>query len=79
MKIHPLRIGRTKVPFGQFYGGLHGFSLREFAADKDHFIWVPIHAYLIEHPAAGPVLVDTGSARSRSHTSTTTAVRSWST
>ena len=47
MKIHPLRIGRTKVPFGQFYGGLHGFSLGEFAADKDHFIWVPIHAYLI--------------------------------
>ncbi|GAA4514751.1 hypothetical protein GCM10023191_083720 [Actinoallomurus oryzae] len=60
MKIYPLRIGRTKVPFGQFYGGLHGFSLREFAADKDHFIWVPIHAYLIEHPTAGPVLVDTG-------------------
>lgn len=60
MKIHPLRIGRTKVPFGQFYGGLQGFSLADFAADKDHFIWVPIHAYLIEHPTAGPVLVDTG-------------------
>jgi N-acyl homoserine lactone hydrolase len=60
MKIHPLRIGRTKVPFGQFYGGPRGFSLSEFAADKDHFIWVPIHAYLVEHPTAGPVLVDTG-------------------
>jgi glyoxylase-like metal-dependent hydrolase (beta-lactamase superfamily II) len=60
MKIHPLRIGRTKVPFGQFYGGLDGFSIAEFAADKDHFIWVPIHAYLLEHPAVGPVLVDTG-------------------
>lgn len=60
MKIYPLRIGRTKVPYGQFYGGLRGFSLAEFAADKDHFIWVPIHAYLIDHPSVGPVLVDTG-------------------
>lgn len=60
MNIHPLRIGRTKVPFGQFYGGLNGFSVSEFAADKDHFIWVPIHAYLLEHPTAGPILVDTG-------------------
>ncbi|WP_433251774.1 N-acyl homoserine lactonase family protein [Actinomadura nitritigenes] len=60
MNIHPLRIGRTKVPFGQFYGGLEGFSISEFAADKDHFIWVPIHAYLLEHPTAGPILVDTG-------------------
>ncbi|SEP54124.1 N-acyl homoserine lactonase family protein [Amycolatopsis saalfeldensis] len=60
MKIHPLRIGRTKVPFGQFYGGLSGFSVSEFAEDKGHFIWVPIHAYLLEHPTAGPVLVDAG-------------------
>jgi N-acyl homoserine lactone hydrolase len=60
MKLHPLRIGRTKVPFGQFYGGLRNFSFADFAADKDHFIWVPIHAYLIEHPTVGPILVDTG-------------------
>ncbi|WP_194916539.1 MBL fold metallo-hydrolase [Catenulispora rubra] len=60
MNIHPLRIGRTKVPFGQFYGGLEGFSISDFANDKDHFIWVPIHAYLLEHPTVGPVLIDTG-------------------
>src|SRR5215469_14736811 len=60
MKIHPLRIGSTKVPYGQFYGGLQGFSFGEFVDDKDHFIRVPIHAYLIEHPTDGPVLVDTG-------------------
>lgn len=63
MKIHPLRIGRTKVPFGQFYGGLAGADLNEFVTDKDHFIWVPIHAYLLEHPTVGPVLVDTGISR----------------
>jgi glyoxylase-like metal-dependent hydrolase (beta-lactamase superfamily II) len=60
MKIHPLRVGRTKVPFGQFYGGLAGADFGEFVTDKDHFIWVPIHAYLLEHPTVGPVLVDTG-------------------
>lgn len=60
LKIHPLRIGRTKVPFGQFYGGLAGYSIGDFAEDKDQFIWVPIHAFLIEHPVAGPILIDTG-------------------
>ncbi|GAA3578973.1 hypothetical protein GCM10022222_74670 [Amycolatopsis ultiminotia] len=60
VKVFPLRIGRTKVPYGQFYGGLDTFSLTEFVQDKDHFIWVPIHAFLIEHPSAGPFLVDTG-------------------
>jgi glyoxylase-like metal-dependent hydrolase (beta-lactamase superfamily II) len=60
MKIHPLRIGRTKVPFDQFYGGLAGASFDDFVSDKDHFVWVPIHAYLLEHPVLGPVLVDTG-------------------
>jgi N-acyl homoserine lactone hydrolase len=60
MKIYPLRIGRTKVPFGQFYGGLEHYSFADFVSDKAQFIWVPIHAFLIEHPAAGPLLVDTG-------------------
>ncbi|MBB4685128.1 N-acyl homoserine lactonase family protein [Amycolatopsis jiangsuensis] len=59
-KVFPLRIGRTKVPYGQFYGGLGDFSIAEFAEDKDHFIRVPIHAFLIEHAERGPVLVDTG-------------------
>ncbi|GAA3220258.1 N-acyl homoserine lactonase family protein [Nonomuraea helvata] len=60
MKVFPLRTGRTKVPFGQFYGGLDGYSMTDFVTDKEHYIWVPIHSYLIEHPQAGPILVDTG-------------------
>lgn len=63
MKIYPLLLGRTKVPFGQFYGGTGNWTgiqgLLEFASDKDHFLWVPIYAYVIEHPG-GHVLVDTG-------------------
>lgn len=60
LKVYPLRIGRTKVPFGQFYGGIEGYSLGDFAEDKDQFIWVPIHAFLVVHPVAGPILIDTG-------------------
>lgn len=64
IKVFQLRVGTTKVPFGQFYGGLHGWQglpgLYRFATDKSHFIMVPIHAYLIAHPQEGPILVDTG-------------------
>ncbi|MFJ9153455.1 N-acyl homoserine lactonase family protein [Streptomyces sp. NPDC102270] len=62
MKVFPLRVGRTKVPYGQFYGGHDGFSVLDLAGDKSSFIWVPIHAYLIEHPTVGPMLLDTGIA-----------------
>jgi glyoxylase-like metal-dependent hydrolase (beta-lactamase superfamily II) len=71
MKVFPLRVGATKVPYGQFYGGLQGWNgprgFVRFATDKSHYIWVPIHAYLIEHPTAGPILVDTGISWVQSH------------
>ena len=64
MKLYPLLLGRTKVPYGQFYGGLSGWeglgALIRFVTDKRHFIWVPIHAYLLEHPQEGLVLFDAG-------------------
>jgi glyoxylase-like metal-dependent hydrolase (beta-lactamase superfamily II) len=60
VQVIPLRVGRTKVPYGQFYGGLDGYSGLDLATDKSAFIWVPIHAYLIEHPSEGPLLLDTG-------------------
>jgi hypothetical protein len=64
IKVRPLRLGATKVPFGQFYGGLEGWrgprALYRYATDKKHFIVVPIHAYLIEHPQDGLILVDAG-------------------
>jgi glyoxylase-like metal-dependent hydrolase (beta-lactamase superfamily II) len=71
MKLYPLLLGRTKVPYGQFYGGLSGWdglrALLHFITDKRHFIWVPIHAYLIEHPNQGLVLVDTGICADQAH------------
>ncbi len=64
IKVYPLHIGDTKVPYGQFYGGLGGWDgvqgLWRFATDKSHYIIVPIHAYLIDHPRVGLILVDTG-------------------
>ena len=71
MKLYPLRLGRTKVPYGQFYGGLSGWeglrALFHFVTDKSHFIWVPIHAYLLEHPTAGLILFDAGICSAQVH------------
>ncbi|MBX3083054.1 MAG: N-acyl homoserine lactonase family protein [Anaerolineae bacterium] len=71
IKVFPLTVGSTRVPFGQFYGGLDGWTgfgaLRRFATDKAHPLLVPISAYLIEHPSAGPILVDTGINSDQAH------------
>jgi glyoxylase-like metal-dependent hydrolase (beta-lactamase superfamily II) len=71
MKLHPILLGRTKVPFGQFYGGLDGWeglgALVRFITDKSHFIWVPIHGYLLEHPSQGLILIDTGICSEQAH------------
>jgi N-acyl homoserine lactone hydrolase len=71
MKVYPVHLGDTKVPYGQFYGGLEGWSglqgFWRFATDKSHYIVVPIHAYLIEHPQAGALLVDTGISWPQAH------------
>jgi N-acyl homoserine lactone hydrolase len=71
MKVYPLHVGDTKVPYGQFYGGLQGWTglpgFWRFATDKSHYIQVPIHAYLIEHPDAGVLLVDSGISWAQAH------------
>ena len=71
LKIFPLSLGATKVPYGQFYGGLAGWTgigaLLKFASDKSHPMLVPISAYLIDHPSSGPILVDTGINRDQAH------------
>ena len=71
MKLYPLLLGLTKVPYGQFYGGLSGWqglgALLRFVTDKSHFIWVPIHAYLLEHSNEGLVLMDAGICSDQVH------------
>jgi N-acyl homoserine lactone hydrolase len=64
MKLFIIQTGYTKLAYGQFFGGLEGWSgikgAIKFATDKKHYILVPIYCFLIEHPAQGLVLVDTG-------------------
>ena len=64
LRVYPLRLGSTKIPFGQFYGGLVGWrgwqALFRYATDKKHYMVVPIHGYLIEHPRDGLIMVDAG-------------------
>jgi glyoxylase-like metal-dependent hydrolase (beta-lactamase superfamily II) len=75
IKVYPLHTGFTKVPFGQFYGGRLGWTglgaFWHMLTDTNHMIRVPIYAYLLVHPQAGPILVDTGisAAQARSHRS----------
>jgi len=63
VKLHPLAVARMKVP----PAGLHRAEGRLASAKalgvrvpRDQWTEVPVVAFLIEHPGAGPVVVDTG-------------------
>jgi len=65
VRVHPLRTARMKA-MPDFYarpGGpkplamLKGMGLH---VPRSRWFWVPIPAFLVEHPTAGPFLVDTG-------------------
>jgi glyoxylase-like metal-dependent hydrolase (beta-lactamase superfamily II) len=63
VRVFPIHTGDTIVTYGQFYGGLDGWEgLNGYVralVDKAQ-IAVPVHAYLIDHPRHGLMLVDTG-------------------
>jgi N-acyl homoserine lactone hydrolase len=65
VRVHPLMTARMKA-MPAFYdrpGGpkplamVRGFGLH---VPRSRWTWLPIPAFLVEHPEAGPVLVDTG-------------------
>jgi glyoxylase-like metal-dependent hydrolase (beta-lactamase superfamily II) len=63
VRVHPLRTARMKAmpdfwerPAGRF-GLVRGLGLH---VPRSRWKWLPIPAFLIEHPTAGPILVDTG-------------------
>jgi N-acyl homoserine lactone hydrolase len=65
VRVHPLQTARMKA-MPDFYerpGGpkplalLKGLGLH---IPRSRWIWVPLPAFLVEHPTAGPFLVDTG-------------------
>jgi glyoxylase-like metal-dependent hydrolase (beta-lactamase superfamily II) len=61
--LHPLLCAEMLAPEGWFHAqpGLGG-ALRALGigVPRDQLIRVPIVAFLVEHPGAGPILVDTG-------------------
>lgn len=63
VRVHPLSSGEVLMPPGFFHrpsGALsypRGLGLTTL---KSRWTWVPIPAFLVEHPTVGPILVDTG-------------------
>jgi N-acyl homoserine lactone hydrolase len=63
VKLHPLLCGRFKAPARWFLGppGATGvLQALGVGVRRRRLLEVPIVAYLVEHPGAGPLLVDTG-------------------
>jgi N-acyl homoserine lactone hydrolase len=63
VRVHPLQTARMKA-MPDFYsrppgrlGLLRGLGLH---VPRSRWFWVPIPAFLVEHPQVGPILVDTG-------------------
>lgn len=63
IKVHLLHTGSVYVGQGIPYGNASMIKASGFFESKKHHEWLPVSAYLIEHPK-GLVLVDTGWSRS---------------
>jgi glyoxylase-like metal-dependent hydrolase (beta-lactamase superfamily II) len=63
VRLHPLLAGELLAPPGLLakppgvLGGLKAIGLGVAREDR---IWIPVPAFLVEHPSAGPVVIDTG-------------------
>lgn len=63
MRLHPLRTGELLAPPGLLAradGRLAGLRALGIGVPRATWTWIPVPAFLVEHPARGPVLVDTG-------------------
>jgi N-acyl homoserine lactone hydrolase len=61
--VEPLLCGEIQLPPAFFEKPAGRFWLRKYlglGVSKSDYWWVPIPAFLVHHPGAGPVLVDTG-------------------
>lgn len=63
VRLHPLMTGEMPGPPAWFereegrLAGLHAFGLM---VDRSEFMRIPVPAFLVEHPGAGAILIDTG-------------------
>lgn len=63
VRLHPLLTGELGAPPGFLARPAGRFSLvRGLGVGRSRrgWLWLPIPAFLVEHPGAGPILVDTG-------------------
>jgi N-acyl homoserine lactone hydrolase len=63
VRLHPLLAGRALSPPAYLLrepGRLAPLRALGFGVKKDDWLPIPIVAFLVEHPGAGPVLIDTG-------------------
>jgi glyoxylase-like metal-dependent hydrolase (beta-lactamase superfamily II) len=63
VRVYPLLSGEMRSPPGLIErprGRLAMLRALELGRSHRDWLWLPIPAFLIEHPGAGPVLVDTG-------------------
>jgi glyoxylase-like metal-dependent hydrolase (beta-lactamase superfamily II) len=61
VRLRPLKAGEIRVPptFFDDPGGRFARP-RAFLARGARWVWAPVPAFLVEHPSAGPLLIDTG-------------------
>lgn len=61
VRLHPLLAGEMSSPPGMMERPAGRFAVaRTLTTRRKDRIWVPVPAFLVEHPDAGPILVDTG-------------------
>jgi len=63
VKLHPLLTGSTTGPRAWFLREEGRMAWRPafgFGVKKEDWLKVPVQAFLVEHPGAGPLLIDTG-------------------
>lgn len=63
VRLHPIRTGELLAPpqllerVPGFFGTVKALGI---GVPKSQRLWIPVQAFLLEHPTEGPVLVDTG-------------------
>src|SRR5439155_13834344 len=63
VRVHPLLSGRARWPEAWPHreeGRLGRAHALGFGVPREKWVELPIVAYLVEHPGAGPILIDTG-------------------
>ena len=63
VRLHPILVARMLAPPALFHrddGRLRGLRALGLGVPRDDWIEVPVAAFLVEHPGAGPLVIDTG-------------------